>query len=597
MKNYMFLITLLTAIIAYTTSANSTDVFPADKMCALIYYDEVKDKNYELGKIYSIQLRNLLGHFPEIQQIVSPIEKYKKGDLDKCRSAFYIGSYFENNIPKDFMSDYISTETKVAWLGYNIWLMPHQDQKRALGYTFDSLTTADYNSIAADGYPSFYRFFKYKGETFKKFADWSKSQENKTLIASYELTKMTKSSPRYSENAKVISTAVHSLTEDEIPYIIQNNNKFYVADVPFSFIHESDRYLIFCDLLFDILDLPPRQKIKPAVLRIEDIHPMTDLNTLYEMNEVLVENQVPINISLIPIFYDPLSECFKNSKDLYVEMTDHDDFMDWIEDSKSKNAFFIWHGVTHQLGEIRNPHSGCSGSDFEFWDMVNNAPVAEDSSAYLIDRLNTGATILANADIYPKVWLTPHYQASPLNYRIFAKVFDWNIGRVIYFNDSPNMDLSIIDTSRLIYSKKENLNSPVRNEVFNTFGTVSNNNWVGQIFPYEIYNDVYDQKVIPESLGNPQTLVSEHVIYPRSIDEILEDARRNLVLRDNWASVFIHPHLIQASAPAGLGEYKGDLRPLEKLVQGIKNLGYQFIDLNEFVESTKTIKTKKAIEL
>lgn len=587
---FLFLILGLTAV-------NAADVFPADKMCVLIYFDEASGQNYNLGKLYSIQLRNLLGHFPEVQQIVSPIERYNSGDLNKCRSAIYLGSYFDNKVPKTFLDDFSNATTNVAWLGYNIWQLPEDQQKSSLGYTYNSLTKIDYNLVTEDGFPGFFRYFKYKGETFKKFVDWVGGAESKTIKAAEEMIQMQKSEDFFSKESEVLSTAVHSLTSEEIPYVIRKKNKFYIADMPFSYIHEADRYLIFCDILFDILSLPPKQTKKLAVLRLEDVHALTDLWHLKDISDLLVEEKVPINIALIPIFYDPLSECYKDTSAKYLEMTDNPEFMSWIEDAKSKDAFFIWHGVTHQYNNVRNPHSGCSSSDFEFWDIVNNKSIAEDSSPYVLNRLNTGAKILAKAGIYPKVWLTPHYQASALDYRLFAKVFDWNIGRVVYFLDKPNQNLHDVDTENLVYSRPENLDSNYRQDLFKDFTTTVESNWVGQLFPYEIYSDVYGQKVIPEILGNPQPFVSAHVVYPRTIEEMLADAKRNLVLRDAWASMFFHPYLLISKAKGGLGEYDGDIRPLQKLVRGIKDLGYEFTHLDDFISSVEKYKIKEMVEL
>lgn len=52
------------------------------------------------------------------------------------------------------------------------------------------------------------------------------------------------------------------------PYVINKGNHFYMADIPVSYVHESDRYLVFADLLFDILDEKPRHLKRPALVGI-----------------------------------------------------------------------------------------------------------------------------------------------------------------------------------------------------------------------------------------------------------------------------------------------------------------------------------------
>ena len=86
--------------------------------CVNVYFDRSTDPTYWMGKTYTTLLQNLLGHFPEYQQIISPIELYQQGEIDKCAATIYIGSYFNNPIPTAFLDDYASTKKNVAWIGY-----------------------------------------------------------------------------------------------------------------------------------------------------------------------------------------------------------------------------------------------------------------------------------------------------------------------------------------------------------------------------------------------------------------------------------------------------------------------------------------------
>ena len=570
-------------------------------MCVLIYFDEVPNQpSYNFGEMYSVFLRNLLGHFPEVQQIVSPIERYQAGEINNCRSSIYIGSYFDNAVPQAFLEDFKTTQTNVAWLGYNIWMFPEEDLTNMFGHQYKSLTTIDYKNLSPDGLPSFHRYFEYKGETFEKFAKWVGEGEERRFAAAFEVVELVKPEESLATTAEVLSWSKHSLTGEEAPYIIRNENKFFVADVPFSYAHESDRYLIFSDLLFDILDLPPKRDKKIAFVRIEDVHPLSNLADLYHLLNVFESEQIPLHVALVPIFYDPLYKFDRAADEEFVTIKEHSGFKLWLESAKALDANFIWHGVTHQYQTMRNPHTGYSSDDFEFWDAVNNVPVPDDSVDFVLNRLELGSSLLADLEIYPQAWLTPHYQASSLDYRIFARVFPWNVGRAIYFLDT---DTGLGEISSDEQQEKLHLHNrhpegqAYREDFFKDLQVQVESEWFGQLYPYEIYSDIYGQKLIPEILGNPQPFESDHVWYPRKIDDIIADAKRNRVIRDSWASLFFHPYLLTNLENAGIGEYPGDTRPFVRLIKEIKDLGYEFKPLNDFIEETKDIKTKKTIFL
>jgi len=47
------------------------------------------------------------------------------------------------------------------------------------------------------------------------------------------------------------------------PYAIRMKALWYIADVPFSYMAEGGRYLVFCDLLHDILGSTRRPRPRP----------------------------------------------------------------------------------------------------------------------------------------------------------------------------------------------------------------------------------------------------------------------------------------------------------------------------------------------
>ncbi len=556
----------------------------AERECVNVFFDRGPE-GYWMGKTYATFLQNLLGHFPEFQQIVSPIELYRKGDLDKCRASFYLGSYFENAIPEDFLADYKTTAKPVVWLGYSVWKLG-SDLENLFGYKYDSLTKLDSEKKDEKGLPAFFRWIDYKGESFFKFEETSKDDPKK-IVAPFEQVRLEETNHGKSQ---VLAWARHSVTNERIPYAIRSGNRFYVAEVPFSYIHESDRYLVFCDLLFDILNVAPKSKERLAMVRMEDVHPLVPLPDLFGLTQAMKEENIPINISLIPIFFDPLHLFDRPGKHEYVPLDRAPEFMQFLSEIPLKTRSTIWHGVTHQYGRERNPYDGISSVDFEFWNAKTNGPVKEDTSSWVLNRLHDGLDTILKAGLSaPSLWLVPHYQASALDYHIFARVFPWNVGRVIYFDfkvkglPAPGSDL-LLRTSNPGERQKHV-------DAFKDLRVDASSRWIGQFFPYEIYGDVYGQRLIPENLGNSQPYISEYVVRTRTVKEMVADAKRNLVIRDAWASFFYHPFLIEPYNSDGRGAYPGDPSELRYLVQEVKKLGYRFVNIQEFVDqNTKPIR-------
>src|SRR4051812_2575659 len=79
--------------------------------CAQIYYDSVPGASppFDFSRIHAIFLANLLGHFPSFQTYLIPIEKYQKNQIERCSASIYLGNYYDNPIPPDFIDDFVHT--------------------------------------------------------------------------------------------------------------------------------------------------------------------------------------------------------------------------------------------------------------------------------------------------------------------------------------------------------------------------------------------------------------------------------------------------------------------------------------------------------
>lgn len=555
--------------------------------CIQIFYDKPpnEEPNRYFGRIHTMFIQNLLGHFPRWHQLVSPLEFYSSGQLEHCEANIYLATYFRSQIPEAFINDFVQTKRRVMWLGYHLWDLPQNELLRIFGLEFKGLSRLEHDVSNPKKPPWFFKYYHYKGEVFEKYGEFDAKEPTK-FNSAFELSVFERKADEAPES-QVLAWAEHSGTHEKIPYVIANKNLWYVAESPFAFATEGDRYLIFTDLLFDLLDEKPRYlEARPAFVRFEDIHPNLPLWQLDAYTQIFELARVPFAISLIPIYADPLMVQVDDRAERFVTIAQKKYFREFLFRAQTRGGSIIYHGITHQYRNIKNPFNGMTGDDFEFWDGVNHKPIPEDSVAYVLNRIEDGWELLNSVGITPSAWLTPHYQASPLDFTLFGQIFPWNIGRVVYFPSKSNQlgrlpeELCLVNPASSTMRKSrfeilEDLQVKFPQELRPS----------GQFFPYEIWGDVFGQRLIPENLGNIQPFLNEQVHKTQEIGEMIASAKRNRVLRDHWASLFIHPVLIQPPWEEGLGEFPGDGKKILELLNTIQSLGYQFIHLEDWVQS------------
>jgi uncharacterized protein YdaL len=206
----------------------------------------------------------------------------------------------------------------------------------------------------------------------------------------------------------------------------------------------------------------------------------------------------------------------------------------------ARGGVMIEHGWTHQYSNVANPYNGVSGDDTEFYRVVENAdhtltwvgPVPEDSTSWVRGRITSAANDFTRAGLtVPTIFEFPHYTGSVTAYREVARTFATRWERSLYF--SGVLSGGAVDHSRM----------------------------AGQIFPF-VVRDVYGDKVLPENVGNVEP--EDWFQYPMRLPaDIVRDARRNLVVRDGFASFYFHPFL--------------DISYLQQTVEGIQAAGYTFV--------------------
>ncbi len=467
----------------------------------LILYDATMPIGSRLPHLF---LANLLGHFKKQYSLLA-VKDFSTEQAQNYETIFYLGTNYYEPPPEEFLKFVLTTRKTVVWFKYHLWEFKgqHSDFEKRYGFYFSGLDHTEFEQI------------RYKNTllTRNKF-----DQEMSIVqITTPDLVEI----KAYAENKAGL----------KIPYAVHRDNFWYFADIPFVYISENDRYLVFADLLYDILNVEIKPK-KRALIRLEDIHPHYDPTLLRQFADYLHKEKIPFAISIIPYYKDPKAYYPGLVQDYPI--TQAPLFVETIKDMSNKGGTLILHGYTHQYETIQNPYLGVSGADFEFmqvqidphtFKITHMDDIPQDSTEWIKNRIELAENLLHAVGLDTSIWETPHYAASALDNQFFGAHFKAISGRVEYFESGQHSN---------------------------------------QFFPYPIEQDVYGQKIIPENLGC-YSPVSWYSHPKRDLNDLIETAEKNLVVRDAWASFYYHPYL--------------GLEALKTLIQNIRALGYEFVSV------------------
>jgi len=523
---------------------------PVVQQRALILYDApVGVPMQKLGLSQAIMLKNLLGHF-SMDVEMKRVAEYAAGEVDSYDALFYLGSYYNNPSSESFLSDISTTDTTVVWFKYNLWdLAWNTTYGFSEKFGINLISSAGFNSPPSPTNlaPGFFDAVMYKDLAFKKFYAYDPATQAVSAdpdIGLIEISDVTK--------ATALVEIVNSATNERAPYITNSANFWYVADIPFSYIGPRDRYVVFSDMLHEILNIPHEENHR-AMIRFEDISSKTSSMALNQLSDYLSTQQIPFTMAVVPIYKDP-NGIYNGGVAEEIPISDAPNLIDSLRYAEARGGHVLMHGLTHQYSDMHNPTSGVTADDYEFWDIVNNKPVAEDSVAWAADRIQTGLNVFASVGISPYVWETPHYHGSPNSYAALGAGKARYERAFYYTSTNPQLNLDVNDPER-------------------DFG-------VGQFFPFIIEVDHYGQKVLPENLGNFVFDIGEgEVLW----DELYENAKYARVVRDGFASFYFHPFWLEPgfNVPA--------LEDLNKLVEGINGLGYEWVVGKELLNSEEML--------
>ncbi len=402
------------------------------------------------------QLATLLGHF-DTKSTIKGVSQYTAGEVNNYDFAFYYGDSFKNIVPEKFLSDILTTKTTIVWMGTGfIDFSRAHDCKKKFGYSVASIDSIIGYDIVKSGNSIFTRIDRSLGVI--QIAD--------------------------KNNVQVLATAYSSLRKKETPYIVRSKNLYYIADSPFAYATETDRYLLFADMLHDILG-EQHDEVHSALIRIEDISPVDNPDKIREIADLLSKRGIPFLIGVIPYYVNP-------GTGLRVSLSEKPDMVDALKYAARNGGSLIMHGSTHQ-------YKGVTASDFEFWDQNTNRPIKDENEAEFSRKIEDGIQQFLKNGLFPIVWETPHYTASFLFYRTVAK----------YFSSAMEPRLAIEDFDQ------------------------------SQYFPYIIKKDLFGQKIYPENLGYVP-YDTDVTVGEEAVKNILKGAKASFQVRDGFAACFFH---------------------------------------------------------
>ncbi len=543
---------------------------------ALVLYDGTGDWAF-LGDLHSKMMANLCGRFLPTGQTTNytvrkPISQYVAGDVNKYVATFYIGHTYDNPLPQAFKDDVMTTTKPVVWMNFNLWQLawdanggPSQVFLDKFGFMFNGLVAGSYSKVT------------YKARTYTK-----------------SLLDPTFGTVTISNAAKAQAVATATDANGAVmPYITRANANFwYIADLPFSYMSEEDRYLVWADVLFDVFNVAPSTS-KRALLRLEDVSAKSDPAELRAIADYCFAQGVPFSIAVVPLYKDPLGY-YNGGVPESISINQASLVKQALYYCRQKGAEIIMHGYTHQYAAIANPYNGVTGDDFEFFRATENAdrtlnflgPVAEDSANWVKARLDAAANEMNKAKLPWVGFEAPHYAASEVDYKAFASKFKFSYHRNLYYEGAmtgtgaqmaPSTALSVQaqTTNKGNYDKTMKQAAAANSKGKSDKKLVSVTSaleapairFAGQMFPYVCGRDIYGQKILPENLGNVEPVAwpdPELGPYPQRLPAaIINAAQLNLGIRDSWASFYFHPFW--------------DIKYLKDTVAGVKGLGYRFV--------------------
>lgn len=475
----------------------------------LILYDHSGKWGW-LGELDATMTANLVGHFGGWD--AKPVAEYKRGEVERYTATIYVGSVFGERLPTALLDDVLRTRRPVIWVADNVGELENRARYFRARYGWRS-SVLDRSTVPE---------VRYKGRSLTR---WTHNSVGIMRYAAVDRSRV-----------RVLAQAVRA-DGSTFPWALRSRNLTYIGEMPFRYTSETDRVLVFADLLFDALAPKTRERHR-ALVRLEDINPRTDPRELRAAADYLHSKGIPFGFGVSPYYRDPQGH---DDKPYELLLRNAPKLVSALEYLERKGGVLVGHGYTHQWDGGSNPYDGVTGDDVEFYRVTetpegqvqNVGPLPGETSVAWTEHRIVAANrefVAAGLDP-PKIFEFPHYVASDRAYSAVARRFAVRWERSVYF-------AGLLGKGPVRYAGGE-----------------------GQFFPYAVH-DVYGSKVLPENLGSiaPSTWHSYKARLPK---DIVRAARANLVVRDGFAAFYFHPFL--------------KLDYLKRTIEGIEAAGYRFV--------------------
>lgn len=507
----------------------------------LVLYDEGTPE----GEVQGILSANYATHFGKVT--MAGISSYQPGQMHQYDAMVFMGPAYYDYAPQALADDILSGQTPVLWGGAGQeQLAGEPDSEQALLFE-DKYGWQPHES------------FLYYGEKITSVEYDGQELVRPVLAGPIRVTIINDHA-----KAQVVGTAYcgsldepvqcADLTTDRFPWAVRSGNLTVVNDIPYEGMMENSHFLALADLYYDLLapDTAPTQK---AAVRLEDVGPKSDAKDLRRVADFLYSRDIPFQVAVMPFH---VAEAPNGEGHFGLSLADSPEIVDALKYMQQRGGTLIQHGTSHQFGAIQNPYQGAgTGADFEFiraqcsatptppyefeeceqdsW-VALTGPISRDSVADHAERVKMGRDMMIEVGLgEPDIFEVPHYAATPNAYMGIGEHYDIRYERVQYHAGLM------------------------------TGHSHENNPSYTQIFPYRV-KDIYGTVIYPENLGNiTEAMQNNHPARPPSF--LIDNARKNLVVRESTASFFFHPYLST--------DY------LEELVDGIEGLGYTFVPVYE----------------
>lgn len=507
----------------------------APAQTALVLYTHDANMAYgDVGRLYAIFLRNLIGHFP-VDVEIKDADACTPAEAKAANTLFFIGFIPDRKIAPGLLRAIAARSGETVWFRYGIdqFLKAAQSRDTRLGVSFGGMRGFD----GATRY--FFDTVRYKGVQFVKY----RGDDAEPVIGVLRIDD--------GKRAQAVATILDGHTGEQVPYVTHSGRFWYVADLPFSYVSARDRYLVLADLLADMLEQPAAPDEHRALVRLEDVHPLTRPQSIDRLSEYFAARKIPFSIALIPHYLDPFGRSWKSGpQDVTLDDPRAAGLVAALKRAVARGGSIVQHGTTHQFATLKNPNSAVSGDDFEFWDRTNMRPIPQlENEKAVSDRVASGRALIVRAGLNPFAFEVPHYEASPLAYRVIARLYPVSYQEVTYYSD---------DRGRL--------GAP----------DALAESWNTQFFPYAIRRDYYGQMVLPENLGDLQ-----YSAPVETVEDILLNADYAKVVRGGFASFFFHPFFLEGpDAERAMGD-------LDRIVTGIQKRGFHFVAADKLAQETQ----------